>query len=187
MTEKVEFQTYPMDAKWRLPFRYVWGVAATALSLLFTALLAPVAFLAARAHRVNMLAFLEFWAQGLIKICRVKVEVVGVENIANLKSGVIFSNHQSFFDVFAMLAYMPPDTRFVAKKELLKVPAFGYALERSDHVVIDRDGGGRQIQTFTTAGLVSNPLFPPSGKVPFKPYNFGPRAGLAYSIGKTTR
>ncbi len=40
------------------------------------------------------------------------------------------------------------------------------------------------LQTFTTAGLVSNPLFPPSGKVPFKPYNFGPRAGLAYSIGR---
>jgi len=39
------------------------------------------------------------------------------------------------------------------------------------------------LQTFTTAGLVSNPLFPPSGKVPFQPYNFAPRAGLAYSIG----
>ena len=41
------------------------------------------------------------------------------------------------------------------------------------------------LQTFTTAGLLSNPLFPPSGKVPFKPYNFGPRVGLAYSIGRT--
>ncbi len=39
------------------------------------------------------------------------------------------------------------------------------------------------LQTFTTAGLLSNPLFPPSGKVPFQPYNFAPRAGLAYSIG----
>lgn len=39
------------------------------------------------------------------------------------------------------------------------------------------------LQTFTTAGLVSNPLFPPSGKVPFQPYNFAPRAGLAYAIG----
>jgi TonB dependent receptor len=39
------------------------------------------------------------------------------------------------------------------------------------------------LQTFTTAGLVSNPLFPPSGKVPFQPYNFAPRAGFAYSIG----
>jgi hypothetical protein len=32
--------------------------------------------------------------------------------------------------------------------------------------------------------LISNPLFPPSGKVPFQPYNFAPRAGLAYSFGK---
>jgi hypothetical protein len=40
------------------------------------------------------------------------------------------------------------------------------------------------LQTFTTAGLQSNPLFPPSGKVPYLPHNFGPRAGLAYSIGK---
>ncbi len=39
------------------------------------------------------------------------------------------------------------------------------------------------LQTFTTKGLVSNPLFPPSGKVPFQPYNFAPRAGLAYSFG----
>ncbi len=39
------------------------------------------------------------------------------------------------------------------------------------------------LQTFSAAGLVSNPLFPPSGKVPFLPYNFAPRAGLAYSFG----
>jgi len=41
------------------------------------------------------------------------------------------------------------------------------------------------LQTFSTANLVSNPLFPPSGKVPFLPFNFAPRAGFAYSIGKT--
>jgi len=40
------------------------------------------------------------------------------------------------------------------------------------------------LQTFTAAGLLSNPLFPPSGKVPFRPYNFAPRAGFAYSFGK---
>jgi hypothetical protein len=39
------------------------------------------------------------------------------------------------------------------------------------------------LQTFTTAGLLSNPLFPPAGKVPFQPFNFAPRAGLAYSFG----
>ena len=41
------------------------------------------------------------------------------------------------------------------------------------------------LQTFSTAGLISNPLFPPSGKVPLNPHNFAPRAGLAYSFGRT--
>jgi hypothetical protein len=41
------------------------------------------------------------------------------------------------------------------------------------------------LQTFTTAGLLPNPLFPPSGKVPFQPYNFAPRTGFAYSFGNS--
>jgi Carboxypeptidase regulatory-like domain/TonB dependent receptor len=53
----------------------------------------------------------------------------------------------------------------------------------TDHLALNL-GVRWDLQTFTTAGLLSNPLFPPSGKVPFKPYNFAPRAGLAYSIGK---
>ncbi len=40
------------------------------------------------------------------------------------------------------------------------------------------------LQTFTTKGLTSNPLWPNSGKVPLDPKNFGPRVGLAYALGK---
>jgi Carboxypeptidase regulatory-like domain/TonB dependent receptor len=54
----------------------------------------------------------------------------------------------------------------------------------TDHLAVNL-GVRWDLQTFTTAGLISNPLFPPAGKVPFNPHNFGPRAGLAYSIGKT--
>src|SRR5271157_2380809 len=55
-------------------------------------------------------------------------------------------------------------------------------LRMTDHLSVNL-GVRWDLQTFTTAGLISNPLFPPSGKVPFQPYNFAPRAGLAYSIG----
>ena len=54
----------------------------------------------------------------------------------------------------------------------------------NDHLAVNL-GVRWDLQTFTKAGLISNPLFPPSGKVPYNPRNFGPRAGLAYSIGKT--
>jgi hypothetical protein len=53
----------------------------------------------------------------------------------------------------------------------------------TDHLAVNV-GVRWDLQTFTTSGLLSNPLFPPSGKVPFKPYNFGPRVGLAYSLGR---
>jgi hypothetical protein len=54
----------------------------------------------------------------------------------------------------------------------------------TDHLAVNL-GVRWDLQTFSTAGLISNPLFPPSGKVPFKPFNFAPRAGFAYSIGNT--
>ena len=54
----------------------------------------------------------------------------------------------------------------------------------TEHLAVNA-GVRWDLQTFTTAGLVSNPLFPPSGRVPLKPHNFGPRAGFAYTIGRT--
>ena len=40
------------------------------------------------------------------------------------------------------------------------------------------------LQAFSTKGLVTNPLWPASGKVPFDTNNFGPPVGLAYSLGE---
>jgi hypothetical protein len=54
----------------------------------------------------------------------------------------------------------------------------------TDHLAITA-GVRWDLQTFSKAGLQSNPLFPPAGKVPYNPRNFGPRAGFAYSLGKT--
>jgi hypothetical protein len=39
------------------------------------------------------------------------------------------------------------------------------------------------LQTFSTADLKTNPLWPGSGKVPINDSNFAPRVGFAYSIG----
>jgi hypothetical protein len=39
------------------------------------------------------------------------------------------------------------------------------------------------LQTFSTRGLVSNPLWPAAGKVPLDTNNLSPRIGFAYSLG----
>jgi 1-acyl-sn-glycerol-3-phosphate acyltransferase len=41
---------------------------------------------------------------------------------------------------------MPGEPRFVAKKELLKIPVIGYAMQQSGHIIIDREAGGREIR-----------------------------------------
>src|SRR5579883_2408600 len=44
-------------------------------------------------------------------------------------------------------------------------------------------GARYDLQTFSSQGLVSNPLWPQSGKVPFNARNVSPRLGMAYSVG----
>ena len=40
------------------------------------------------------------------------------------------------------------------------------------------------LQTFSSKGLLSNPLWPEAGRTPRDRNNFGPRIGFAYSVGK---
>ncbi len=54
----------------------------------------------------------------------------------------------------------------------------------TDHFALSL-GARYDLQTFTKKGLVTDPLWPDSGKVPFNPFNFAPRVGLAYSVGNT--
>ena len=44
-------------------------------------------------------------------------------------------------------------------------------------------GARYDLQTFSTPGLVGNPLWPQSGRAPFNGHNVSPRIGLAYSLG----
>ena len=55
-------------------------------------------------------------------------------------------------------------------------------LRVTDHLALNL-GVRYDLQTFSTKGLVTNPLWPESGKLPYQPNNFSPRVGFAYSIG----
>ena len=128
-------------------FNLVWGAIATLLSALWTAVCATGAAIAAdmgKMHGVTVVS--RAWGRGIIRLCGIKVQIEGLENLAGLKSYVLVSNHQSFFDTFAIAGFMPGDPRFVAKKELLKIPIVGYAMRRGGHILIDRDAGGQAIR-----------------------------------------
>ncbi len=117
------------------------------MCVVWTAILGPCAALMAaigKPHAVTPLSRL--WGRLLIRTCSVKVRIEGLENLAGLKTYTLVSNHQSFFDIFAIAAFMPGEIRFICKKELLKIPVIGYALKNSGHVIIERQSGGKEIR-----------------------------------------
>lgn len=78
------------------------------------------------------------WARLLLRAADVRVSVEGVEHLAPTGPQIIAANHQSFFDILAILAELPVPVKFVAKKELYRVPVFGGALKGLGHIRIDR-------------------------------------------------
>lgn len=54
------------------------------------------------------------------------------------RPAIYVCNHQSFLDVVLLPAMLPPETVFVAKKEIRKVPLFGPGFAAGGAVLIDR-------------------------------------------------
>jgi 1-acyl-sn-glycerol-3-phosphate acyltransferase len=78
------------------------------------------------------------WARFNCSITPIRVNVVGRGNIVEKQSYVVVVNHQSLFDIFLLWGFLGIDTRWVMKKELRKVPLFGFAGKLGGNIYIDR-------------------------------------------------
>lgn len=92
------------------------------------------------------------WGRQMLRIAGVDLEVSGIENIDPGRSYIIISNHSSHFDVPTMFAALPGlQIRYLAKKELLKIPIFGRALVVTGHIMIDRSDRAKAIESMRAA------------------------------------
>ena len=67
-----------------------------------------------------------------------RISITGQEKIQKNQSYIVISNHQSLFDVWALIGKIPLQLRWIVKVEIRKMPIFGYALERMGHVYVNR-------------------------------------------------
>jgi 1-acyl-sn-glycerol-3-phosphate acyltransferase len=91
------------------------------------------------------------WAKFILFLSGIGVKVSGTENIIPDRSQIFMANHQSFFDIFIVLAFIPTQFRFIAKKELFRVPIFGGALRKYGTIEIDRKHRERAIRSLNIA------------------------------------
>ena len=77
--------------------------------------------------------FFIFWAN---ITCGLRYQVTGKENIPS-QNAIIFANHQSMWETIFMQVLFPTQC-WVLKKELLKIPVFGWGLALLDPIAIDR-------------------------------------------------
>jgi len=125
----------------------IWSVIATVLALLYTAILIwPAAILSLFSDGHLCSPIFKLWAWLIFRTLGVSVELAGMENLLGVGSFVLVSNHQSLLDIPAVLLLIPREMRFLAKRELKKIPVLGFTLERSENIVIDRASGGKSIR-----------------------------------------
>ena len=92
------------------------------------------------------------WARLILAAAGVRVTVRGVEHLRREGCQIIVANHQSYFDIWVLLASLPASVRFVAKLELARIPVLSAGMRSSGHVLIDRDRARSARKTLRAAG-----------------------------------
>jgi 1-acyl-sn-glycerol-3-phosphate acyltransferase len=83
-------------------------------------------------------------------VCGIRYEIRGWENVPN-RPFVVMSKHASTWETLALETWFAPAS-FVAKKELVYVPFFGWAFALSSPIVIDRKAGSRAMEQMVAQG-----------------------------------
>lgn len=117
-------------------------------SLFFATLSLLVAWIPPRSHWVFPCA--RAWARGVLLASGVRLEVSREEPVGDTPV-VYMANHQSLFDIPALLASVPDQTRMLAKRSLFRIPIFGWAMKAGGFIAIDRKDRRGARQSFAAA------------------------------------
>jgi 1-acyl-sn-glycerol-3-phosphate acyltransferase len=122
---------------------YLWSVVC---GLLMTPLLA--------APRAWMMRAMAIWSRGVMAllrtVCAIRVEIRGQ---AYLPSGaaLVAAKHQCMFDTMGPLAVFP-DACYVMKRELLRIPFYGWYCRKAGMIEVDRRGQAKALRKLIADG-----------------------------------
>ncbi len=108
--------------------------------------------------RVPMYGIAASWCRtnlwGARWICGIRHRVIGAENLpsgAAMAPHIVMSKHSSTWETLALTLFFPP-LAYVAKKELLSIPFFGWGFALASPITIDRKAGIDAMQQIAKQG-----------------------------------
>lgn len=131
MKKVYQILKYPIYIFWRCWF-YSW--------VLFTIIpIFPVLLVVTSSDKLYPIFFkiAQAWGKNILFVMGFKVDVYKEEPLNSTKSYMFCPNHTSMIDIMVMLALAENPFVFVGKKELTRIPVFGFFYKRTC-IIVDR-------------------------------------------------
>lgn len=78
-------------------------------------------------------------------IIGIRIQVSGREHLPTSGPALIAAKHQSAFDTMIWFTLVP-DVAYVMKRELFRIPFYGWFARRAPMIGVDREGGGKAMR-----------------------------------------
>jgi len=126
----------------------------TAVLAVLTPLFAVIALLTFPLPALTRYRIITVWSRCIVwaarNFCGIRYRVVGAEHLPQ-KPCIILAKHQSAWETLAFQLVFPPQV-WVLKKELLRVPFFGWGLAMLSPIAIDRSARREALQQLVEQG-----------------------------------
>ena len=86
----------------------------------------------------------------LKNVCKLDYEIEGLDNLPE-EGAVVLCKHQSTWETLMLQIDLPP-VRWVLKRELLRIPFFGWGLAAMEPIAIDRSSGRKAVAQLIEQG-----------------------------------
>jgi len=93
----------------------------------------------------------KYFSGGVLWLSGIKLKITGLENIDKKKTYVFVSNHSSQYDIVVLQKTIPNRMAMIFKKELAKIPFFGWQLYMGPYVMIDRENYEKALKSIEEA------------------------------------
>jgi 1-acyl-sn-glycerol-3-phosphate acyltransferase len=95
--------------------------------------------------------FARGWARSILRLAGIRVRVLHPDRLRSDTSFIVIANHESFADILVLLAMLPMQVRFLAKRSIFRVPVLGWGIAAAGFVPVDRGDRSRSTAAVESA------------------------------------